>query len=674
MKLPRATRTVPVLSLPAAVALLVVGISGCDGRVDGGARAQTPAPETVVPDRSRPDVSAALEARRVWAWEMPAGSEAMDLYAGDISPDGRYLTEINWATGDLAMIDLETGETRDVTGKGYNYGGSDGRWAWFSKFSPDGRRLAVNFFLTEKESLELRVMNRDGSESRVVVPARPDPTGVQPQDWSPDGDHLLASVERADGTWQIGLVSLADGSLEVLKSLGWRYRYTTELTFSPDGEWIAYEYPSEESEDAGDIYLLTTDGSRETKLVGDPSDDELMGWTPDGKAILFYSDRSGTPGIWTVPVEDGRRVGQPELQRADVWGLEPVGSTREGFAYAVHVERPRVHTAVLDLEAGEVVASPRPLDDRPSRRSSSPAWSADGNRLAYVFHASGGAPGTAVVIQSADGEVARTLPLRNITALPRARLQWVADDALLFLARDSKERTGLYRMNLNDGSVTLLYREEENERGHVPGPEGRTLYFGRTATGDAGRPHHETRDLLIASDLTTGEETVLDSAHIGKRASVSPDGDRLVYSVHDDLEGIFELRVVPTAGGEPRMVHRRSSEELTPGVAWGPDGEQILFTAPDPSMERTSPYANQGTVLYAVPVAGGEARKVLELDPSGGIAFPFALTAHPAGARIAFVGGKKRGELWMLGGLSAGGAAPSGGEPVRPRSTTPAPN
>lgn len=653
MKTPGATKTVPVLILPAAVALLLVGTSGCDGRMDGDARAQTPASEEVVPDRSGLDASPALEARRVWAWEMPAGSEAMDLYAGDISPDGRYLTEINWATGDLAMIDLETGETRDVTGEGLNHGGSGGRWAWFSKFSPGGGRLAVNFFLVEKESLELRVMNRDGSESQVVVPASPNATSAQPQDWSPDGDRLLASLQRADGTWQIGLVSLADGSLEVLKSLGWRYRYTTELTFSPDGEWIAYEYPSEEDEESGDIYLLKADGSRETKLVGDPSDDELMGWTPDGKAILFYSDRSGTPGIWTIPVEDGRRVGQPELQRADVWGLEPVGSTREGFAFAVHVERPRVHTAVLDLEAGGVVAPPRPLDDRPSRPSTSPAWSADGNRLAYVLLASGGAPGTAVVIQSADGEVARTLPLRNITAHRGSGLRWVADDALLFRARDGKERRGLYRMNLNDGSVTLLYRWQENDRGHATGPEGRTLYLRRTATGDAERHHHETRNLLIARDLTTGEETVLDRAHMGELASVSPDGERLVYSVHDDLQRIVELRVVPTAGGEPRVVHRRSSEELSPGVAWGPDGEQILFTAPDPSMERTSPYAEQGTVLYAVPVAGGEARKVLELDASGGVAFPFALTPHPAGARIAFVGGKKRGELWMLEGLSA---------------------
>lgn len=639
-------------TLPTVVlAALTLAVSGCEGGVERSARAQTASSGEALASGPASVSPPPLEAHRVWTWEMPAGSEALDLYAGGISPDGRYLTEINWGSGDLAMIDLETGETWDVTGKGYNYGGSGGRWAWFSKFSPDGNRLAVNFFLSEEESFELRVMNPDGSESRVLVPARSDPVSVQPQDWSPDEDHLLASIGRADGTWQIGLVSVEDGSLRVLKSLGWRYHYTSELTFSPDGEWIAYEYPPEKDPDAGDIYALKSDGSRETKLVGRPGDDELLGWTPDGEAILFYSDRSGTPGIWALPVEDGRPVGQPELRRPDVWGLEPMGSTRDGFAYAVHVERPRVHTAILDVEAGKVVGSPRPVDDRPSRRSSGPAWSPDGDRLAYLHHGSGGARGSSVMIQPADGEVTRNIPLRPVSGL--RWLRWVEEEVILFRAADRKDRRGIYSLNLKDGSVSLVHRRQDRD-GHFTvgqGPDGLTEYRIRRRASDSDRPHHETREFLIARDLATGQESVLDTAHMGKSLDVSPDGSRLVYTVHDDTAGTFQLRVIPTSGGEGRVVHRRSSEERDPGVAWTPDGDEILFNAPDPAAE--------GTVLYAVPVSGGEPREVLEIGPSRGIAFPLAITAHPAGARIAFVGGAKRGELWMLEGFSAGEPAPS---------------
>jgi Tol biopolymer transport system component len=94
-------------------------------------------------------------------------------------------------------------------------------------------------------------------------------------------------------------------------------------------------------------------------------------------------------------------------------------------------------------------------------------------------------------------------------------------------------------------------------------------------------------------------------------------------------------------------------------MIWSPDGEQVLFDAPDPAL--ASPYGGQGSVLYAVPLAGGEVRRVLEVEPSGGIAFPFSVTAHPAGTRIAFVGGEKRGELWMLTGFGAGDEASSDG-------------
>jgi hypothetical protein len=39
---------------------------------------------------------------------------ARDLY-GTISPDGRYLSHVNWNKGNLAIHDFETGENRDVT-------------------------------------------------------------------------------------------------------------------------------------------------------------------------------------------------------------------------------------------------------------------------------------------------------------------------------------------------------------------------------------------------------------------------------------------------------------------------------------------------------------------------------------------------------------------------------
>ena len=50
-----------------------------------------------------------------------------------------------------------------------------------------------------------------------------------PHDWSPDGSFVAVSLERADSTMQIGVVSVVDGSLRVLKSTGWRFQHNGVL-------------------------------------------------------------------------------------------------------------------------------------------------------------------------------------------------------------------------------------------------------------------------------------------------------------------------------------------------------------------------------------------------------------------------------------------------------------
>ncbi len=53
----------------------------------------------------------ALVVRRLWVGTEP------DFWASTPSPDGRYVSEVDWITGDLAVLDLLTGELRRVTDK-----------------------------------------------------------------------------------------------------------------------------------------------------------------------------------------------------------------------------------------------------------------------------------------------------------------------------------------------------------------------------------------------------------------------------------------------------------------------------------------------------------------------------------------------------------------------------
>jgi tricorn protease len=55
-----------------------------------------------------------------------------------------------------------------------------------------------------------------------------------------------------------------------------------------------------------DIYLMPVEGGREVPLVSHPENDYPLGWTPDGKRVLFASDRAGTIGVWMIQVANGK--------------------------------------------------------------------------------------------------------------------------------------------------------------------------------------------------------------------------------------------------------------------------------------------------------------------------------------------------------------------------------
>jgi tricorn protease len=68
------------------------------------------------------------------------------------------------------------------------------------------------------------------------------------------------------------------------------------MRFSPDGRYVAYDVAQQRGAAERDIFVMALARSTETTLVKHPADDRLLGWSPDGKYILFSSDRTGAPG------------------------------------------------------------------------------------------------------------------------------------------------------------------------------------------------------------------------------------------------------------------------------------------------------------------------------------------------------------------------------------------
>src|SRR5262245_14431889 len=153
-----------------------------------------------------------------------------------ITSDGRLMGIADGPNSAIGVRDMSNGQIKWlVTG---DDAGTEGEC---TIISPDQRQVVYAWYPTTNgvNYGEVRIIaNEVGSKPRVLIPANAEYSYVDPLAWSPDGRSILIKIKRRDQTYQLGWVSVADGTIRVLKSLDWRLRSGASL--SPDGKYIAY--------------------------------------------------------------------------------------------------------------------------------------------------------------------------------------------------------------------------------------------------------------------------------------------------------------------------------------------------------------------------------------------------------------------------------------------------
>src|SRR2546428_7618148 len=95
--------------------------------------------------------------------------------------------------------------------------------------------------------------------------------------------------------------------------------------FSPDGKWIAF---SGQYDGNLDVFVMPAEGGEPQRLTWHPGADVAVGWTPDGKGVLFYSGREAYADfsrLYTVPAEGGPAQALPMWRGEAAW-FSPDGS------------------------------------------------------------------------------------------------------------------------------------------------------------------------------------------------------------------------------------------------------------------------------------------------------------------------------------------------------------
>ncbi|MEE9184927.1 MAG: hypothetical protein V3U39_10715, partial [Acidimicrobiia bacterium] len=548
--------------------------------------------------------------------------------------------------------------------KGWN----SNEYADISIFSPDGEQVAYSWFSMEKYpetgglSYELRIINRDGSGMRRLY-RNQEIYYLEPHGWTPNGRWILALLQTVPpNTYQIAFISAEDGSVRVLKSLDWRR--PRNMSLSPDGKSIVYDFPPSEDSPQRDIYLLAADGSREVTLVKHGAHDLNPVWTPAGNEIVFTSDRSGRLDLWKLPVRGGGRAGAPHMVKPNFGMRRPMGFTPEGaLYYGLEIGQNDVYMATLKPNASGYLSPPAPAVESYMGSNSVPDWSPDGEYLSYLSRRGPSVRGRrsrVLVIRSLrTGEERELQPEINLMQLSVPR--WSPDSrSLVTLAQDRNRRFDFYQIDAETGTHKMLVDSPGTGAGQrvpVMLPDGKSLIHER-------KPWGAPDLILIVRNFETGSErTLYRSRHIHAWA-LSPDGRQVAVCVPSEgpekefevaegksisvPEGGFVLLVLPVDGGEAKEILRLPDGEEA-GLAWTSDSRHLLYIRQTILSQMQNPRSTERWPVWRIPAAGGESlRTELSFQPDEML----SLRLHPDGRRLVYMTGRREGipsrEIWVL--------------------------
>ncbi|MFQ5679340.1 MAG: amidohydrolase family protein [Gemmatimonadota bacterium] len=370
------------------------------------------------------------------------------------------------------------------------------------------------------------------------------------------------------------------------------------LDVSPDGRTVVFDL-------LGDLFTVPLEGGTASQITRGLAWDEQPRFSPDGKKVLFVSDRSGGENLWTLALETGDTTqitkgngGQymsPDWTPDGAYVVASKGETRLGVVnlWLGHVEG---GSGQMLVRPPEGQGGPGGFQQQP--KSVGAAVSPDGRyiwfgrrRGSWQYNAQFPQYQLAVY----DRETGQTYS-RSSRYGSAFRPTLSPDGRWLAYGTRHDEQTGLRLRDLRTGEERWLaypvQRDDQEsiaDRDVYPGmsftPDSRELvasYGGKIwrlpiAGGDAiPVPFRVEEELPIGPSLYTHyqiEDTPTFTIRQIRNAVPSPDGTRLTFTALD------RLYVMEWPDGEPRRLTTAEVTEAEP--AWSPDGEWIAYVTWD---------------------------------------------------------------------------------------------
>lgn len=216
-----------------------------------------------------------------------------------LSPDGSQIVFESQGT-ELDILDLTTGGRRKL---------ADGV-PCCAQWSPDGKRIAFTNRPAAYSPSEVFVVDVEGTNLRQITQGQNfTPSGFTKfvDAWSPDGKTLLLTAlfdTDPNPTTALYVMSEASAAMTALTDTA-KGGVGIAADWSPDGSTIAFTADggyigASTLRYHGVIYTMSLDGSARVQLSADTGHDTGPSWSPDGKQIVFSSDRDGHSQIYVM--------------------------------------------------------------------------------------------------------------------------------------------------------------------------------------------------------------------------------------------------------------------------------------------------------------------------------------------------------------------------------------
>src|SRR6266498_2356768 len=349
--------------------------------------------------------------------------------------------------------------------------------------------------------------------------------------------------------------------------------------FSPDGKWIAFtgQYDGDEQ-----VYVIPSSGGEPRQLTFYPArgpltprwgyDNQVYGWTNDGKAVLFRSLRDS----WTLPV-------------SKLYTVALAGGAAEALPM------PESGAGDYSPDGAKIVYSPRSRDFRSEKRYSG----GQANDL-FIFDL-------------------KTDDARRITDNPRADRDpmWIGNT--IYFNSDRDGHFNLYAYDVAKGSTAqLITNKVWDVRWPSSDNEGRIVYElnGELQIFDPKSKKVTPLSITVPDDGLNRRPSRVNASNLISSFSLGPKAERALFAARGD---VF---TAPIEKGAPRNL-TNSSNAHDKWPRWSPDASRIAFISDRTGEEEVWVVAQDGS-------------KPAEQLTNGGRAMRYAPEWSPDGKYIAF--------------------------------------